>query len=108
LRALGAYAVPPMLAALEKNSVNRDVLVYNLARLGDAAVPPIIGAIESPSNRVKSAAAEVMGWLGSEADSIWLWELAFDESQPEGVQISARKSLAKIIFDDAQLAHRIT
>lgn len=108
LRALGAAAVPPILSAIENETLNRDVLVYNLTRLGDEAVPPIIGALASDSSKIRSAASEALGRLGTRNDVIWLWSTAFAPDIPEGVQQNARQAIARILFGEARLANRVT
>ncbi|WP_417850116.1 HEAT repeat domain-containing protein [Thalassoglobus sp.] len=107
LRALGPYAVPPMLQAIESGSISRDVLILNLTRLGDEAVPPIIGALTSPSEKIRTAAAEVLGWSGGEEDVIWLWQVAFGENQPSGVRETALMAIARIRYDDPRQAIRV-
>lgn len=107
LRALGPYAVPPLLQALELEGVNRATLTQNLIRLGDAAVPPLLGALTSPSPIVRAVAAEVLGWSGTEADLIFLWSLAFDENEPDTVREVARKSLARNQYGDPRLVQRV-
>ncbi|MBT5018564.1 MAG: HEAT repeat domain-containing protein, partial [Planctomicrobium sp.] len=108
LRSLGPYAVPTILIAIENNTISRDLLVFNLARLGDEAVPPLIGALTAPSLKIRSAATEVLGVLGGKEDVIWLWHPAFAESQPTGVQASARNAIARISYDDSKFANRVT
>lgn len=108
LRSLGPYAVPPMLQAIENGSIGRDVLIFNLARLGDEAVPPLVGALQSPSTKVRNAATEVLGVISGQPETLWLWHAAFAESQPSGVQESARKAIARIMYDDPRLVNRVT
>lgn len=107
LRALGAQAVPAMLQAIETESMSRDVLIYNLTRLGEEAVPPIIGALASPSNKIRSAAAEVLGWLGGKEELIWLQHSAFAPEQSPGVQAIARKAIARIQYGDPRFVARV-
>ncbi len=107
LRALGPYAVPPMLQAIENETISRDVLIFNLARMGEEAVPPIIGALSSPSNKVRIAASEVLGWLGGKEDTIWLYDSAFAPQQPQGVRETALRAIARIRYNDPQLAIRV-
>ncbi len=107
LRAVGPYAVPPMLQAIENETISRDVLIFNLARMGEDAVPPVIGALSSPSNKIRTAASEVLGWLGAKEDIIWLYHSAFDPQQPQGVRDTARQAIARIRYDDPQLAIRV-
>lgn len=108
LRSLGPYAVPAILTAIDNDTISRDLLIFNLARLGDEAVPPLIGALTSPSTKIRNAATEVLGVLGGKEDVIWLWHLAFAESQPAGVNVSARKAIARISYGDSKFANRVT
>ncbi len=108
LRALGPYAVPPMLQAIENETVSRDVLILNMTRLGDEAIPPMIGALTSPSEKIRTTACEVIGWSGGKEDEIWLWHSAFGTTQPDGVRESALKAIARIRYDDPRLASRVT
>ena len=109
LRSLGPYAVPPMLQAIENGTIGRDVLIFNLARLGDEAVPPLVGALQSPSTKVRNAATEVLGVISGQSPTrSGYGTLPFADSQPSGVQESARKAIARIIYDDARLVNRVT
>ncbi len=105
---LGPYAIPAMLKALQNDlRDDQDVLIYNMSRLGPDVVSPMIGALSSPNQKVRSAAAEVIGWNGSVDSTLWLWHPGFSESQPEPVQTVARQALARIIHGETKYASRV-
>ena len=108
LRHLGPLAVPPILKNLDGQlGVDQETLAVTLMRLGTDAIAPLIGALESPEPAVQSVSIKVLGMVGSEDEAIWLLAPAFAEKSPEGVQVLARRALAQIRFDDAELAYRI-
>lgn len=107
LRALGAYAVPQILVAINEGTVSRDVLVFHLARMGEDVLPPLIGALESPAGQVQSAACEVLGLLGSRSDEVWLFRAAFSDASEPGVKDIARQAIARLRYEEARHASRV-
>ncbi len=105
---LGPLSVPPILKSLERADASRGILSMVLTQLGSDAIAPLIGALQASSVEVRSVAAEVLGRVGSEADTIWLWYPAFAEGQPVAVRDAARIALANLKFGDAKYAGRLT
>ncbi len=108
LQHLGPVAVPPLLSKVEDGQIDRGSLTKVLVQLGGSARDPLIGALLSPSNEIRAIAAEVLGFVGSDRDAIWLWAPAFAEGQSEGVRAAARLSLARLKYGDVKYAGRLT
>ena len=109
LQNLGPAAIGPMLSSLMANDiVDRGTLVYTMTRLGEDVVPPLVGALESSDELIRTTAAEVLGWVGTEAELIWLWHPAFTENEPDGVRHAALAALARLSYGDPQHAARVS
>ena len=108
LRHLGAYAVPPILTAIQDQTVDRDKLFVSLARLGDSAVAPLVGALASPSDEIRAISAKTLGVLAGKDEVVWLWAPAFDKSNPPGVQVAAKRAIAMILYDDQTKTSRVS
>ena len=64
LREAGAYAVPALIAALNRPELSegeRTELTQGMGRLDEAAVPPLIAALDASDARTTSAAAAALG-----------------------------------------------
>ncbi|HWL09235.1 MAG TPA: HEAT repeat domain-containing protein [Planctomicrobium sp.] len=108
LRHLGPLAVSPILRNLEKADVSRGMLTSILNQIGTDALAPLIGALQADSPEIRAVAAEVIGNVGSEADSIWLWFPSFSQEESPGVRDAARIALAKLRYGNAGAAGRLT
>ncbi len=109
LRTTGGVALPRMLAVLEKaEGKQRDAIGYALTRMGKAIGPALIGALESPSEKIRAAALEALGFAGSNDTVAYLWHPAFSDKSPAGTQVTARRSLARILKDDPKRTGELT
>lgn len=109
LRTTGGVALPRMLAVLDKaEAKQRDAITYALTRMGKAVGPALIGALESPSERIRAAALEGLGFAGSNDTVAYLWHPAFSDKSPPGTQVTARRSLARILKDDPKKTGELT
>jgi hypothetical protein len=57
-----------------------------------------MGAIEAPNPDLLASVIEALGWMADKEVAISLWHPAFDESQPAGVQLAAKQSLARLLY----------
>lgn len=109
LQHLGAYAVPPILRRLAaKKHTDSEVLALTLSRLGTDTIPPLTGGLTSPDPEVRAISARMIGQLGGEADSVWLWAPAFTSGEATGVQTAAREALARLRYGDVRAVGRIS
>jgi len=109
LRTTGGIALPRMLAVLDQaEPKQRDAIAYALTRMGKAIGPALIGALESPSEKIRAAAIEALGFAGSNDTVAYLWHPAFSDKSPAGTQLTARRSLARILKDDPKKAGELT
>jgi HEAT repeat protein len=62
---LGAVAVPPLLAALEKNEANRAQVMYALSQIADQrAAPALQASLRDADERVRAYAAQGLARIG--------------------------------------------
>lgn len=109
LRTTGGVALPRMLTVLDKaDPKQRDAIAYALTRMGKAIGPALIGALESPSEKIRAAALEALGFAGSSDTVAYLWHPAFSDKSPAGMQVTARRSLARILKDDPKKIGELT
>ncbi|MCH7687241.1 MAG: hypothetical protein IH899_11265, partial [Planctomycetes bacterium] len=99
LRDSGPIIIPRFLQNLGRTEQpeQRDLLVYTLTQLGAHVVAPLIGALDSPNEELRISVIDALGWLGSRDAVPYLWYPAFGKNQPPGVQLSARRALARIL-----------
>jgi hypothetical protein len=67
LREAGPYAVPPVVAELQKPALSADDrarIVRNLGRLDTTVVPPLIATLDAPDPGLAAVAADVLGRIG--------------------------------------------
>ncbi|QDT42234.1 hypothetical protein Pan241w_23150 [Gimesia alba] len=102
LKSAGAIVAPTILKRLSKNEdpTTNDELVFALSQLGTPVVQPLIAALRAPSENIRKIAAVVLGEIGDPAATLYLWNPAFSQSQPQSVQLAARQALAKILKKD--------
>jgi HEAT repeat protein len=99
LKSAGEIVAPPILKQLSQNEdpARNDELTFALTQLGEPVVQPLIAALRAPQEKIRKIAADVLGDLARPADALYLWNPAFSQSQPQGVQVAARLALAKIL-----------
>lgn len=98
LRNAGIDAVPTVVTRLDaaNTPADRDRIISALVTMGAEITPAMIGSLESPSETVRGAAAQVLGWLEA-IDAIPFLEIvAFSNDEADGVRLAAREALAKI------------
>jgi len=109
LRHLGSEAIPGLLLELQNpKGIPKDTVIVTMVQLGNDAEEPLIGALLSNDISIRTAAAEVLGNISSERNSLWLYRMAFDENQSPAARTTARNSMAKIIYGDHRFASRIS
>jgi hypothetical protein len=108
LQHLGAPAASRLVvAASDPNSgVNREKAFTALTRMGQAAVSPLIGYIDYGTEDQRMLAVDAFGWVAAKDDTPHLYFLAY-ASEESGVKTLARRSLARILFKDANLSGRL-
>ncbi|MFK7778168.1 MAG: HEAT repeat domain-containing protein [Gimesia sp.] len=99
LKSAGEIVAPPILRKLSKSDdpEMNDELAFALTQLGPAIVQPLIAALQSPTEKIRKIAADVLGDIGDPATTLYLWNPAFSQNQPQSVQQAARLALAKIL-----------
>lgn len=99
LRNAGARVVPEILKQMSQPEMadQQDTLVIALTRMGRQVIPPLIGAIDSPVERIRAAVIDALGWLDATEAIPYLWFPAFDENQPGGIHVAAKRTLAKLL-----------
>lgn len=109
LRTTGGVALPRLLQTLEKvEGKQRDAIAYALTRMGKSVGPALTAALEAPSERIRVAALEGLGFAGSNDTVAFLWHPAFSDKSPPGTQLTARRSLARILKDDPKKSGEVT
>ncbi len=98
LKSLGPLAVPRFIVRLSdpQFAEEHDRLIDALSRLGKPAVPPLLAALATPSVKLRSDVAQVLGWIDSPDIVPYLWYPAFSPQEPPEVQVSARHALRRI------------
>lgn len=99
LRNAGARVVPEILKRMSQPEFadQQDTLIIALTRMGRQVIPPLIGAIDSPVERIRAAVIDALGWLDATEAIPYLWFPAFDENQPGGIHVAAKRTLAKLL-----------
>ncbi|MCH7989424.1 MAG: HEAT repeat domain-containing protein [Planctomycetes bacterium] len=99
LRDSGPIIIPRFLQNLGMTDQpeQRDLLVNTLSQLGSHVVAPLVGALDSPNEALRISVIDSLGWLGSRDAVPHLWYPAFGKNQPPGVQLAARRALARIL-----------
>jgi HEAT repeat protein len=95
----GVIVVPPLLKALNRpaSPEQRAVLIEALVRIGRPAIAPLIGALQAPDEKLRAAAIQVLGWIGSREAVPYLWFAAAAPDQPAEVHVAAREALARLL-----------
>ncbi|WP_298869197.1 HEAT repeat domain-containing protein [uncultured Gimesia sp.] len=98
LKSAGEIVAPPILRKLSTNDDPgmNDELAFALTQLGAPVVQPLIAALRSPTEKIRKIAADVLGDIGDPSATLYLWNPAFSQSQPQSVQRAARMALEKI------------
>jgi len=99
LRNAGVRVVPRMLKqmSLPEMADHQDTIEIALTKMGNQVIPPLIGALDTPNNTIRAAVIDALGWLDAKVAIPYLWFPAFDECQPEGIRIAAKRNLAKLL-----------
>ncbi len=110
LRNAGARAVPEILKQMSKTEMveHQDALVITLTRMGNQVIPPLIGALDAPQERIRAAVIDSLGWLDAKEAIPYLWFPAFDESQPKGIRVAAKRNLAKLLRGSPERANQLS
>jgi hypothetical protein len=108
LRDSGPIIIPRFLQNLGRTEQpeQRDLLVNTLSQLGSHVVAPLVGALDSPNEELRISVIDSLGWLGSRDAVPHLWYPAFGKNQPPGVQLAARRALARILDTSEASVHR--
>ena len=98
LRNAGVRVVPEILKKMSEVEMveHQDTLVIALTRMGAQIVPPLIGALDSPEERIRAAVIGILGSLEATEAIPYLWFPAFDEEQPAGVRVAAKRTLISL------------
>jgi HEAT repeat protein len=99
LNNIGPSIVPRMLqhVAAPQGTESVEVLVQSIVRMGQRVVPVLLGALESPTESVRTAGIQALGYLGARQAVPYLLAPAFDELQPSGIRYAARQALSRIL-----------
>jgi CheY-like chemotaxis protein len=110
LRNAGPRVVPEILKQMARPEMadEQDTLVITLTRLGRQVIPPLIGALDSPTERIQAAVIDALGWLDATEAIPYLWYPAFDEKQPNGVRIAAKRVLSKLLKGSPERANQLS
>jgi len=102
LKSAGEIVVPSILLRISKSEdpSTNDHLAFALSRLGAPVVQPLIAALRAPKENIRKIAADVLGDIGDPAATLYLWNPAFSQNQPQSIQLAARAALAKILKKD--------
>ncbi len=100
LRNAGTFAAARVVSVLNatKSDEQKKLLLYTLTRLNREVIPVMMGAIEAPNPDLRTSVIEALGWMADKDVAIALLHPAFAESQPVGVQLAAKQSLARLLF----------
>lgn len=109
LKSAGDVVAPPILnqLALSKDPAKNDELAFALTQLGAPVVEPLIASLRAPQENIRKVAADVLGDIADPSMALYLWNPAFSQSQPQGVQIAARQALAKILGKNPRKIHEL-
>lgn len=110
LRNAGAKVVPEIIKQMSRPDLSdqQDLYVILLTRMGNQVVQPLIGALDSPQERIRAAVIDALGWLDAHEAVPYLWYPAFDENQPKGVRVAARRVLAKFLKGSPERASQVS
>jgi len=106
LKEIGAPAVPALQKALLTGAREKKIQVVNvLASLGSAGVKPLITALTNKDAKVRSAAANRLGYLGDRSAEKGLAAVLADP----GMGLTASVALARLYRDEpSKLVHYLT
>jgi HEAT repeats len=99
LREAGPFAIPPLVAALEKpglSSTDRDSLARNIAKLGRSAAPALIATLDSPDPVIATIAANALGSIGEPGAVPFLTFLAASTTTPAQLRSAAHSAIARL------------
>jgi CheY-like chemotaxis protein len=110
MRNIGQPIVPALLSRLARTGDprERDELFAAIRRIGSPTVAPLLAAVHAPSDELRIAALQLLGFVGTRAVVESLWYPAFAPDQPGEVQLAARNSLVRILKSSADSVERIT
>uniref|UniRef100_A0A7C2K0I7 Response regulatory domain-containing protein n=1 Tax=Schlesneria paludicola TaxID=360056 RepID=A0A7C2K0I7_9PLAN len=110
LRNAGPRAVPQLFRriAAAGSTVERDLFVLTLGRLGQAVVPVLIAGLDSPVEAIQLACIQTLERLQSQAAVPLLWPLAYSESVGPGTQLAAKRAIASIRFGSPDRLDRLS
>ena len=110
LRNAGAQVVPEIIKQMSRPDLSdqQDQYVILLTRMGNQVVAPLIGALDSPQDRIRAAVIDTLGWLDAKEAVPYLWFPAFDENQPKGVRVAAKRVLAKFLKGSPERANQVS
>ena len=100
LRNAGNFAAARLVSVLNtsRSDEQKKLLLYTLTRLNREVIPVVMGAIETSNPDLRASVIEALGWMADKDVAMVLWHPAFGESQPAGVQLAAKQSLARLLF----------
>ena len=96
LRGGGPFVVPRILKKMEADPLKRAIFMSSLVRFGRQIIPPLLGAINSPSQSMREAAIEALGYMQSAEAIPYLWAPAYDPKENPGTRSLARASIQRI------------
>ncbi|MDA1017794.1 MAG: hypothetical protein O3A00_25470 [Planctomycetota bacterium] len=96
LRGGGPFVVPQILKKMETDPIKRAIFMSSLIRFGRQIVPPLLGAMNSPSQSIREAAIEALGYMQTVETIPYLWAPAFDPNENPGTRTLARASIQRI------------
>lgn len=110
LRNAGPHVIPEILKQMSRPEMadQQDTLTIALTRMGRQAIPALIGAMDSPVERIQAAIIDSLGWLEATEAIPYLWYPSFDENQPAGVRIAAKRTLAKLLKGAPERAKQLS
>lgn len=98
LRALGAMAVPGLLAILSDPTQEKhyESTMATLVRVGEPAVPLLLGALAAPNADLRGNVITVLGHIRASEAAPYLWYPALSTDEAHGVRAAARLALSRI------------
>ncbi len=106
LREAGAYAVPPLIRALNRPGLPRqehDLLLRNVGRLRGSAVAPLVAVLEGTVPSLAADAAVALGSIGDPDAVLFLTFPAASPASPAAVRSASRDAIARLTrhpYDD--------
>ncbi|MSR56849.1 MAG: HEAT repeat domain-containing protein [Planctomycetaceae bacterium] len=98
LKALGALAIPGLLAAYSDPAQvkHHEAVLAALVRVGEPAIPLLLGALQAPDDNFRANIIMVLGRIRSMQAAPYLWHPAVATGESAGVRAAARIALARI------------